>query len=136
MRSSWIVLMLLTVAVCLGVAGCSDAAEVAGDDSSQSALLHAGAPGPGGAPVAAEPDDGDGDEDGDDDEFEESVPLAELPQVVLDAVEAAVPGLDLTSAELEMEAGKTAYCIHGTLDDQPLEVEVAPDGTLLEIERD
>jgi uncharacterized membrane protein YkoI len=133
MRQSRILLMLLTVAAALSTATCRGGEDAADESDTQGVLLHAGAAG---APLVAVPEDDEDDDDEDEDEFEEDVALDDLPQLVRDAVLAAVPGLQLTSAEIEIEAGKTAYCVHGTLDGESMEVEVAPDGTVLEIERD
>lgn len=80
-------------------------------------------------PVASA-DDEDGDE-GD----EQRIALDQLPAAVKKAAEAAVPGLALKSAETETEQGVLHYCLEGTAGGEKVEVEVSPDGKVLEVER-
>lgn len=70
-----------------------------------------------------------------DEENERDVPLDELPAIVRKAALAAVPGLVIEEAELEMEHGAPVYSIEGSAENERVEVEVAPDGTVLEVER-
>lgn len=74
------------------------------------------------------------DEDGDDDENEVRVELSAVPDAVKNAALAALPGLVLTGAERETENGQVVYGLEGTVDGEPWEVEVAADGTVMEIE--
>ena len=74
---------------------------------------------------------GDGEEEEDD---EIDVPVDELPDIIKQAVEAAVPGGDITEAELEMEDGQQVYEVTVEKDGQEFEVEVSKDGEVLEVE--
>ena len=74
---------------------------------------------------------GDGEEEEDD---EIDVPVDELPDNIKQAVEAAVPGGDITEAELEMEDGQQVYEVTVEKDGQEFEVEVSKDGEVLEVE--
>ncbi|MEE2758998.1 MAG: PepSY domain-containing protein, partial [Candidatus Thermoplasmatota archaeon] len=62
------------------------------------------------------------------------VPVDELPDNIKEAVEAAVPGGDITEAELEMEDGEQVYEVTVEKDGQEFEVEVSKDGDVLEVE--
>ena len=66
---------------------------------------------------------------------EEEVPLSEVPQVVLDAAQQAVPGITLTEAELERTENGPVYEIEGEVDGQEYEIEVTAAGEVLEVER-
>ncbi len=80
-------------------------------------------------------DDDDRDEDGDEHEHDVAVALTDVPQLVLDAAQAALPGVVLTSAEIEQEDGQVVYSLSGTLAGEAVEIEVSATGTVLEIER-
>ncbi|MCZ6599103.1 MAG: PepSY domain-containing protein [Planctomycetota bacterium] len=82
------------------------------------------------APALAE------DDDDDDDDQEELISVDEIPQAVKDAALAAVPGLVIEAAEKELEGGALVYCVHGTAKGESWEVEVTPDGNVVEIEQD
>ncbi len=78
----------------------------------------------------------DEDDDGEDeDENEEVVALDQIPEAVKKAAAAAVPGFVVSGAEKETEEGSLHYCVHGTAAGEFVEVEVTPDGQVLEIER-
>ena len=80
--------------------------------------------------------DADDDDDGEEDEEEEqAIALDQVPADVLAAARAALPGAVFTSAEVETEDGQLVYCLEGHLDAEAVEVEVAADGRVLEIER-
>ena len=64
----------------------------------------------------------------DDDDDDRTVPVANLPQSVLDYIEANYPGLSIGEAELELEYGLTFYEIE--LDDD-IELYFSEDGTFL-----
>ena len=82
-------------------------------------------------------DDDDGAEDDDDgDENEEEVPLSDVPEAVMTAAKAAVPGSVFEEAEREVEDGVTVYCLEGEAGGVEYEVEVSADGTVLETEVD
>lgn len=70
------------------------------------------------------------------DDDEEVVPLSEVPQVVLEAAKKAVPGIVLNKAEREMESGEFLYDIEGLAAGIEYEIEISPDGTVLEIEKE
>ncbi len=67
---------------------------------------------------------------------EESIPLADVPAAAIAAAEAAVEGLQIASAEVEVERGQTVYELEGTVDGTEYEIEVTADGQVLEIETD
>lgn len=93
------------------------------------------------AGARADDEDEAGDDDGDDegeegeDDEEQVIALDQVPAIVLEAARAALPGVVLTSAELEREDGQFVYSLTGTLGDEQVEIEVAADGRVLEIER-
>ena len=81
-------------------------------------------------------EDADDDDDGEEGEEEEqAIALDQVPADVLAAARAALPGAVFTSAEVETEDGQLVYCLEGHLDAEAVEVEVAADGRVLEIER-
>lgn len=68
---------------------------------------------------------------------DEAVPVRELPRAVRRAVEKKFPGAEIERAERETDDGKTVFEV--TLeaeDDQDIDVELTPDGKILEIERE
>lgn len=67
-----------------------------------------------------------------DDEID--VPVDELPENIKQSVEAAVPGGNITEAELEKEDGQQIYEVTVEKDGQEFEVEVSKDGEVLEVE--
>ena len=67
---------------------------------------------------------------------ETPVPLDDVPAAALNAAKDAVPGIQLTSAELETERGQAIYELEGSVGDSTWEVEVTPAGEVLEIEED
>ena len=70
------------------------------------------------------------------DEGDENVALAQVPDSIKQAAQAAVSGFVLTSAETETEDGTMIYSLEGTADGEAVEVEVrVSDGKVLEIER-
>jgi len=68
--------------------------------------------------------------------MEQEVPLKDVPAVVLDAAKGAVEGIVLSEAEMETEDGKVVYELEGTANSVEYEIEVAADGTVLEIEQE
>lgn len=62
--------------------------------------------------------------------------LADVPPRVLQTVERALPGIVLREAEIERELGTTVYELEGVYQGYEYEVEVARDGTLLELVRE
>ncbi|MHC4915645.1 MAG: PepSY domain-containing protein [Planctomycetota bacterium] len=69
-------------------------------------------------------------------ETEEKVPLSKVPEVVKAAALKAVPGIVLTGAEKEVENGKVVYELEGTVRGKKYEIEVTPEGKVLEVEED
>ena len=69
-------------------------------------------------------------------ENETDIELSEVPGVVIEAARRAVPGIELTGAEIEIEDGETVYELEGTTADTSWEIELSPDGEVLEIEED
>jgi uncharacterized membrane protein YkoI len=67
---------------------------------------------------------------------ERDVPIADVPAAVLAAAQAAVPGLAISEAEVEVEDGRDVYEIEGTADGVEYEIEITADGEVLEIEAD
>ena len=69
-------------------------------------------------------------------ENEKEIPLDKVPTTVLEAAQKAVPGIELTEAEVERTIKGLVYEIEGTLDGKEYEIEVSSDGKVLEIEDD
>ncbi len=68
------------------------------------------------------------------DGMEVEIPLSEVPDVVMQAALAAVPGITLKEAEMDSEDGGLTYDLEGVLDGVEYEIEVSPDGEVLEVE--
>jgi hypothetical protein len=69
-------------------------------------------------------------------EKEEQIPLAKVPEKVLEEARKAVPGIKLTEAEVEKTPTGLLYELEGTLDGKEYEIEVSADGKVLEIEQE
>ena len=82
------------------------------------------------SPITAADDDGD--DDGD--EQEEALGLDELPDGVLEAAQAALPGVEFSAASTEMELGGRVYELQGMGDTGRVEIELDAGGKVLEIE--
>jgi len=85
--------------------------------------------------------DEEGDDDGDDeaqDEADVQVSLTELPAAVRAAIEKAAPNAEIKGLELETEDGRQQYAADVVIDGQTYDIEISPDGTLLqkELEQD
>lgn len=65
---------------------------------------------------------------------EAKVELSAVPKAVMDTAMKEVSGFKATTANSEMEDGKTVYEIQGTADGKKVEVDVMEDGTLDEVE--
>jgi len=65
---------------------------------------------------------------------ETEIPLDEVPDAVVRAAMEAVPGIELVSAEIEEENGETLYELEGMLDGERYEIEITPEGEVIEIE--
>ena len=68
--------------------------------------------------------------------IEKEIPLNEVPDAVLKAAQKAVPGIELTKAEVEKTHKGVVYEIEGTLDCKEYEIELSSDGKILEIEEE
>ena len=71
-----------------------------------------------------------------DDDMEVALTLADVPPVVRSAAEGAVPGIELTEAELELEDGREVYELTGLKDGVEYEIDVTPEGVVVEIEEE
>jgi hypothetical protein len=67
---------------------------------------------------------------------EKEVPLSEVPAEALEAAQGAVEGVTITEAEMEKEDGETVYIFEGEADGKEYEIEVTPDGEVLEVEEE
>lgn len=67
---------------------------------------------------------------------ETEILLSDVPPQVLAAARTALPGIELSSAELEEENGEIVLELSGILDGKEYEIEISPDGQVLEIEED
>lgn len=67
-------------------------------------------------------------------EKEKDVPLSDVPPVALKAAQGAVDGITITEAEMEKEDGKTVYLFEGQASGKEYEIEVTPEGKVLEVE--
>jgi hypothetical protein len=69
-------------------------------------------------------------------ENEKEVPLSEVPPEALKAAQGAVDGITITEAEMEKEDGKTVYVFEGQANSKEYEIEVTPEGKVLEVEEE
>ena len=67
---------------------------------------------------------------------ERDIDLNDVPQAAMAAAQAAVQGIEFTSAETEVEKGVTVYSLEGVAGAQEYEVEVTAEGKVLEVETD
>ncbi|MDA0989946.1 MAG: hypothetical protein O3A51_04245 [Verrucomicrobia bacterium] len=67
-------------------------------------------------------------------EFEMEVPVKDVPEVVMDAAQKALPGLRVLEAEVEKERYGLVYGLEGVLGDEKVELEVSADGRFVEME--
>lgn len=67
-------------------------------------------------------------------EKETEIPLSEVPEVVMNAAQQALPGIVLTGAEIEESEGELNYELEGEVDGVEYEIELSPSGEVLEIE--
>jgi uncharacterized membrane protein YkoI len=80
-----------------------------------------------------EADDDDEDEE-DEDEADVKVSLADLPEAVRATLDEVAPGAEIKDLELETEDGRSQYAVDAVIDGQVFDIEIAPDGTLLQKE--
>lgn len=69
-------------------------------------------------------------------EGEKEIALSEVPAAAVAAARGAVDGITLTEAEVETEDGQCLYTLEGTAQGKEYEIEVAPDGKVLEVEQE
>ncbi|NND70558.1 MAG: hypothetical protein HKN43_03165 [Rhodothermales bacterium] len=67
---------------------------------------------------------------------ERTVQIAEVPEVVIDAAMAAVPGIEIQEVSVDSEKGQTVYEIEGVTASSEFEIEISEDGQVLEIEEE
>jgi hypothetical protein len=67
-------------------------------------------------------------------EKEKEVPLTDVPAEALEAAQGAVDGITITEAEMEDEHGETIYVLEGEANGKEYEIEVTPEGKVLEVE--
>jgi hypothetical protein len=70
------------------------------------------------------------------DEHEREIPLADVPAAARAAAEQAVPGIRLVEAEVDEEHGRLVYVLEGIVNGREYEIEVTPEGEVLEIEEE
>jgi uncharacterized membrane protein YkoI len=69
-------------------------------------------------------------------EKEKEVPLSEVPEEALKAAQGAVDGITIIEAEMEKEKGETVYILEGEANGKKYEIEVTPEGKVLETEEE
>ncbi len=67
---------------------------------------------------------------------DEKIPLSEVPDVVLTAVQNAVEGIEISEAEIEKTGEGMIYELEGTVDGKIYEIKVSPDGKIIEVEQE
>ena len=67
-------------------------------------------------------------------EEEREIPLSEVPEQVIAAAKAAVEGIILTEAEIEETRKGLIYEIEGYVGDTEYEIEITPEGDVIEVE--
>lgn len=69
-------------------------------------------------------------------EKEKEVPLSEVPAEALAAAQDRIDDIVITEAEVEEEDGQTVYVFEGDANGNKYEIEVTPEGKVLEVERE
>jgi hypothetical protein len=69
-------------------------------------------------------------------EKEKEIPLSEVPPEALHAAQDAIDDIVITEAEIEEEDGQTIYVFEGDANGRKYEIEVTPEGKVLEVERE
>jgi hypothetical protein len=67
-------------------------------------------------------------------EKDKEVPLSDVPAEALKAAQGAVDGITIAEAEMEKEGGQTLYTFEGEASGKKYEIEVTPEGKVLEVE--
>ena len=68
-------------------------------------------------------------------EYEVEIPVSAIPDEVLSSVNKELPGIEITEAEIESNT-ELRYELEGTLDGKEYEIEIHPDGNIIEIEQE
>lgn len=68
-------------------------------------------------------------------EKEKEVPLSDVPAEALAAAQDTIDDIVITEAEIEKEDGQTVYVFEGDANGTKYEIEVTPEGKVLEVER-
>ena len=71
-----------------------------------------------------------------DDEVEHEISLKELPKLVQEAAQDAVPGIQLEEAEYTEKNGTRIYEVEGEVKEQDYEMLIHEDGKVIKIEED
>jgi uncharacterized membrane protein YkoI len=87
-----------------------------------------------GTEVDDEDEEAGDDEEEDEDEADVKVSLADLPDAVRATLDEVAPGAEIKDLELETEDGRSQYAVDAVIDGQVFDIEIAPDGTLLQKE--
>ena len=66
-------------------------------------------------------------------EYEVDIPVSAVPDKVLSAVNKELPGIEITEAEIESNT-ELRYELEGKLDGKEYEIEINPDGIIIEVE--
>ncbi len=66
----------------------------------------------------------------------EKVPLDKVPKAIMDAIKGRFPKAELTSVEKEKEDGKVVYDVELKENGRKYEMDIAEDGTIIEIEKE
>lgn len=67
-------------------------------------------------------------------EKEIELPMNEVPAIVIESAQNAVPGIELTDAEIEIKNGVRVYELEGTFEGKSYEIEISEAGEVLEVE--
>jgi hypothetical protein len=70
------------------------------------------------------------------DNFDNDIPKNEVPEVVLSAAKAQIPGFLLQEADLQQRSGHRLYELQGRANGRRYEMDILPDGRVLHVERD
>ena len=69
-------------------------------------------------------------------EYEEEIALSKVPASAMMAAEAAIDGIVIEEAVVEVEDGRTLYVLEGMADGKEYEIEVTSAGKVIEIEEE
>ena len=69
-------------------------------------------------------------------EQEQEIAISELPAIITTAIQDTLPGFEIAEAEIETKDKKITYEVEGIYQDQQYEIEISPDGKIIEIEEE